>query len=216
MISNIAFFILITKTTGRPSLLTKKDYVEAKKIVRKGDVILAGDFKRISSFFMGNLFTHSLLYADKNKCIHATADGVGTISFDKLFEEYDTLLIMRPNISHDYNKTIEKVISFAQRNIGAAYNFYFEYRQDRYVCTQLIETSFRESGVNLNISYKDGIKKNKFRVFSRIRNVVKADDFLAGDFKVLFASKEIKKPTRFSNKNNNSFLAFRSNLHLVK
>lgn len=196
-LSNIAFFILTTKTTTRQNFLSKDDLVAARKAVRKGDVILAGDFRRISRFFTGNLFTHALLYFDDNKCIHANIDGVSTISFDKLFEEYDTLLIMRPNIKSNFNQVIDKVIAFAYRKIGSAYNFYFEYRQDRYICTQLIETSFRESGVSLNIRSQESPKKDKFRFFSRVRRVVKADDLLNGDFEVIFASKGLEKKDYF-------------------
>lgn len=137
------------------------------------------------------------MYVDDNKCIHANIDGVNTISFDKLFEEYDTLLIMRPNIEHNFKQTIDNVIAFAHRKIGTAYNFYFEYRQDRYICTQLIESSFQQSGVSLNIKVKNRDTKGRFRLFSRMRRIVKADDLLKGDFKILFVSQDIKKQEIF-------------------
>jgi len=191
-LSNIAFFILTTKITRRKNFLTQEDFILAKGIIQKGDVVLVGDFRRISSLFMGKFFTHTLLYVDKKKCIHANVDGVSTILFEKLFEEYDTLLIMRPQIKHNFNQTIDNVIAFASQKIGTAYNFYFEYRQDSYVCTQLIETSFQESGVNINIGAKRKAKENRFRIFSRIHRATRADDFLKGDFKILFVSKNIK------------------------
>lgn len=195
--SNIAFFILTTKTTRRKNLLTQEDFISAKEVVQKGDVILVGDFRRISRFFTGKFFTHALLYADENKCIHANVDGVSTTLFEKLFEEYDTLLVMRPQIKQNFNQTINNVIAFASQQIGIAYNFYFEYRQDRYICTQLIETSFQKSGVSINIGDKHKTKENRFRIFSRIRRVIKADDFLKGDFEILFVSKEIKQQKNF-------------------
>ncbi|HZJ40739.1 MAG TPA: YiiX/YebB-like N1pC/P60 family cysteine hydrolase [Candidatus Saccharimonadales bacterium] len=199
-LSNIAFFILTTKITRRKNFLTQDDFVLATKMLQKGDVILVGDFRRISSFFTGKFFTHALLYAGKNKCIHASVDGVNTILFEKLFEEYDTLLIMRPQIKHNFKQTINNVIACASKKIGMAYNFYFEYRQDRYICTQLIETSFQESGVSINIGTKHQTKENRFRIFSRIHRIIRADDFLKGDFKIFFVSKEIEKQEYFMGK----------------
>ena len=199
-LSNIAFFILTTKTTNRQNLLTKEDQFSAKKVIQKGDIILAGDFSRISRFFTGKFFTHTLLYIGEDKCIHATIDGVGTILFDKLFSEYDTLLIMRPNIKHNASEVIDRVIAFAKEKIGTAYNFYFEYRHDRYICTQLIDKSYRQSGFNLSIGPKRKREKGRFRIFSRIHRVIKADDFLKGDFKIIYASKEMRKPDYFKGK----------------
>lgn len=199
-LSNIAFFILTTKTTNRQNLLTKEDQFSAKKVIQKGDIILAGDFSRISRFFTGKFFTHTLLYIGENNCIHATIDGVGTISFDKLFSEYDTLLIIRPNIKDNIEKTIENAVSFATQKIGLAYNFYFEHRYDRYICTQLINKSYRQSGFNLSVGPKRKREKGRFRIFSRIHRVIKADDFLKGDFKIIYTSKEIRKPNYFKGK----------------
>jgi len=213
VLSNIAFFILTTKITGRQNRLTQEDFISAKEIAQKGDVILVGDFRRISRFFTGEFFTHSLLYAGNNKCIHANVDGVNTILFEKLFEEYDTLLIMRPKIKNNFNKTIDRVIASASNKIGLAYNFYFEHRHDRYICTQLIESSFQESGININIRAKHKTTEGRFRIFSRMRRIVKADDFLKGDFKILFVSKEIKKQEYFSGKKKSATQAIlRANL----
>ena len=79
------------------------------------------------------------------------------------------------------NITLSKPYNVAQE--GRAYNFYFEYRQDRHICTQLIESSFQQSGVSLNIKVKKiETQREGFRLFSRMRRIVKADDLLKGDF----------------------------------
>ncbi len=196
-LSNLVFFILNTKTTGRLNLLTKADFVSAKEIIQKGDVILVRDSSRVFRFFSGKYFSHALLYIGEDTCIHANIDGVNTILFEKLFEEYDSLLIIRANIKGDFKETINKAIEFAKRKIGLAYNFYFEHRQDRYICTQLIESSFLESGIDLKISSQCKNKKGRFRIFSRIRRVIKADDLLKGDFKVIYFSKEIREKSYY-------------------
>lgn len=199
-ISNIAFFILTTKITVRSNLLTKEDKILAKKVIKKGDVVLVGDFRRLFRFFTGDFFTHTLLYTGNDQCIHANVDGVSTTSFDKLFEEYDTLLIMRPKIKNNFRQTIENVIAVAYKKLGMAYNFYFEYRHDRYICTQLIESSFLESGFNLNIRDKYKSKKGRFAIFSRIRRIVKADDFLKGNFQIIYTSKAAKRQSHLIKK----------------
>lgn len=197
ILSNVVFFILTTKTSTRPNKLSKEDMSLSSNEIQKGDVILAGDFTRVSRFFTGKQFTHALLYVGKNKCIHATIDGVGTTSFKKLFKEYDTLLIMRPNIVYNYEQSIERVVALAKEKIGLSYNFHFESRDDRFICTQLIETVFCQAGFDLNIGKRPKLKSGPFHIISRMRNIVRADDLLKGDFRLVFGSKEVKKKEFF-------------------
>ncbi len=193
VLSQLVFIILVTKITLRKNYLEEEDYVLAEKLIKTGDLVLAGGFRAVSGLFMGKFFTHSLLYIGDGNCIHADADGVDTISFKELFSAYDTLIVLRPKIKENYEETVARAISFAQKQMGKPYDFYLEHRKDRYVCTQLINASFKEAGFDTGVGLKDEIRQNFLWIFWRIRKVVRADDFLRGEFETVFVSKSLQE-----------------------
>ncbi|MEI7620195.1 MAG: YiiX/YebB-like N1pC/P60 family cysteine hydrolase [Candidatus Falkowbacteria bacterium] len=203
MLSQALFAFLVTKVTMRQNHLEKDDELMAEKLIQKGDLVLAGGFRAISGIFMGKFFTHSLLYVGNGECIHADADGVDTIPFKELFTAYDTLTILRPQIKDNYEETIEKVIVFAHKQIGKPYDFLLEHRNDRYFCTQLINVSFEEAGFDTGVGIKDKIRQDFLWIFWRIRKVVRADDFLRGNFDTIFISKSLKEKNQEIEKLNN-------------
>jgi len=193
VLSQAIFIFLVTKITLRKNHLEEADYLMANKLVEPGDLILAGGFRAVSGFFMGKFFTHSLLYIGQGECIHADSDGVDTISFKELFTAYDNLTILRPQIKENYDGTIKKTIVFARAQIGKPYDFYLEHRHDRYFCTQLINDSFKSAGFDTGVGIKDKIRQNFLWIFWRIRKVVKADDFLRGNFDTIFISQGLEE-----------------------
>jgi len=193
VLSQLLFVILVTKITLRKNYLEEDDCLSAQKLIQKGDLVLVGGFRAVSGLFMGKFFTHSLLYIGDGECIHADADGVDTIPFKELFAAYDTLTILRPQIKENYEETVEKAIHFSQKQIGKPYDFYLEHRKDRYVCTQLINASFENAGFDTGVGIKDEIRQNFLWIFWRIRKVVRADDFLKGNFQTVFVSKSLKE-----------------------
>lgn len=191
ILSQAVFIVLVTKLTMRKNHLEEEDCLKAEKMIQRGDLVLAGGFRSISGLFMGKFFTHSLLYVGNGECIHADADGVDTISFKELFTAYDTLTILRPKIKDDYENSIDKVVEFARQQMGKPYDFYLEQRSDRYFCTQLINNSFASVGFDTGVGIKEEIRQDFLWLFWRIRRVVKADDFLRGNFEVIFISKSL-------------------------
>jgi len=196
MLSQVVFIILVTKITNRKNHLKKEDYENAKEIVHLGDLVLVGGFRTVSGFFMGKTFTHSLLYIGNGECVHADADGVDTITFAELFLAYDTMLILRPKIKHNREEIIRKAIAFAKSQIGKPYDFYLEHRRDRYFCTQLINVAFKQAGFDTGVGIKTKIKKHFLRIFWRIKRVVKAGDFLRGNFSIVFISKNLRRRSK--------------------
>lgn len=192
-LSQIVFAFLVTKVTLRKNHLEEADYLAAEKLIQKGDVVLVGGFRAMSGLFMGKFFTHSLLYIGNDECIHAAADGVDTIPFKELFTAYDTLTILRPKIKENYNETICKVVDFAEKQIGKPYDFYLEHHKDCYICTQLINASFKGSGFDTGVGLNDEVRQDFLWIFWRIRKVIKADDFLRGNFESIFISKSLKE-----------------------
>lgn len=193
ILSQALFIFLVTKVTMRRNRLEEADCIEAEKLVLKGDLVLVGNFRAVSGLFIGKFFTHSLLYIGDGECIHAAVDGVDTILFRELFTAYDTLIILRPEILENYESTIEKVIGFAQKQMGKPYDFYLERRNDRFFCTQLINDSFANAGFDTGVGIKEDTRKNFLWIFWRIRKAIRADDFLKGQFQTIFISHSLKE-----------------------
>ena len=189
-LGRLAFLLLVTKVIPRKNYLTSDDYQEALGVIKRGDIILAGGFRTVSRFFLGKLFTHSLLYQGNGECIHADADGVDTVGFDELFNEYDNLAILRPDIDGDAGDIIEKALAFANDQTGKPYDFYFEQISDRHYCTALINTAFSQAG------FDTGLKINKDPkrpiLIKRLRRAVKAESFLYGNFRLTFISRSLQ------------------------
>lgn len=196
ILSQLVFVFLVTKITKRRNRLEKEDLISAEKLIQKGDLVLVGGFRSVSGLFMGKFFTHSLLYIGEGECVHADADGVDTISFQELFLAYDTLTVLRPKIENNYTEAITKTLDFAQKQLGKPYDFYLEHRHDRFFCTQLINDSFAFAGFQTGVGNKDKVRQNFLWIFRRIRKVVRADDFLKGNFTPVFISRSLEKRVR--------------------
>jgi len=193
ILSQVLFIILVTKITLRRNHLRDHDYLSASELIQAGDIVLVGGFRSVSGLFMGKFFTHSLLYIGNGECIHADADGVDTISFQELFSNYDNLTILRSQIKENYAATIAAVIAFAQKQIGKPYDFYLEQSRDRYFCTQLIVESFEKAGFATGVGIKEKIRRDFLWIFWRIKRVVRADDFLRGNFETIFISQSLQE-----------------------
>lgn len=193
ILSHLIFFFLITRVTPRKNRLTVKDYLKSQEVIKRGDVILVGNFRTISRFFMGKFFTHSLLYTGNGECVHADADGVDTLDFKELFDQYDTMMILRPKINDSFEEKVNKAVMFARKQIGKPYDFYLENYDDRYFCTMLINESFASADFKTGVDTPIANRRDFFWVFWRIKNVLKADDFLKGNFEKIFISKSVEK-----------------------
>lgn len=193
ILSQIIFFILVTRITIRKNHLEEEDYLSAKESIKIGDLILVGGFRTVSGLFLGRFFTHSLLYAGNGECIHADTDGVDDISFKELFSAYDNLIVLRPKITDNHEKTVNETIAFARQQIGKPYDFYLEHRRDRFFCTNLIIAAFEHAGFDTGVGIKDKVRQNFLWIFWRIRKVTRADDFLKGNFEAVFISKSLQE-----------------------
>ncbi len=61
---SICFFLGETFITRRKPWLTSEDYAQAKKVLKKGDIILVGTYRTIAGFFIAReIFNHAIYYA---------------------------------------------------------------------------------------------------------------------------------------------------------
>ena len=151
---NIEFFVATTNISFRKNLLNLNDYYESRDFLKKGDVVLAGAFRKISHFFIRGDVTHSLMYTGDEELIHIIADGVEKIKYAELFMFYDTLIIVRPKIKTSNKKrTINKAIKFAEAQLGKPYNFNFDsnHHYKTFFCTQLINDSYHHAGFHTSL-----------------------------------------------------------------
>lgn len=196
VISKIIIGFFSIKLTFRSNQLKRSDYIKAKKIIEKGDLILVGDFKSISGLFIGDFFTHSLLYIGKGKCVHANPKGVERMLFKDIFKKYDTFSILRPNIEKDREKVIAKTIRFARRQLGQPYDLFLEGIDYGYFCTNLINCSFGHAGFDTGVGSKDSFSKKYHSVSWRIKNTTRADHFLRANFLKVFTSQSLSMSSR--------------------
>lgn len=176
ILANLVFFFGATIIHSRNNLLTESDLKKAKNILKKGDVILVGGLKRLSSLAIRGPVTHTILYTGWNCAIHSIADGVVTIHLHDLLCEYDTMIILRHRKAN--RKKIKKVIDYAFDKIGKPYDFEFNLKKDRFYCTELIYHAFKSAGLEIEIK-----NKNK---------IIRPVDLIGGNFELVFKSHNLK------------------------
>ena len=151
-LANVLFFVFGTVIHHRKNLLNHSDCFWATQKLRKGDVVLVGGLRRLSSMVIGDVVTHAMLYAGRRAFIHAVADGVEEDSLHTVFSEYDTIVILRVKRVHSVD--IQKVIQFARLQIGKPYNFEFNSQKGKFYCTELVYDAFRFAKVNIGLSLR--------------------------------------------------------------
>ncbi len=192
LLANIIFFISGIIIHPRKNFLNHGDLIKARLMLRRGDVILAGDLKEASSFFIKGAVTHSALYLGRKKFIHAIADGVSYTTLHHLFTEYDTLVILRlPKKIEGRRKIIKNAIKFAKKQLGVPYDFDFSPGEKKFFCTELVNSAYRHAGHKTKLS-----NFGKFRTFAEkiekhivtAPKALKPEHFVKGNFRVVFLS----------------------------
>ncbi len=173
---------------NKKNALTARDKKNAKKSLRKGDVIICGALRRMHSIYIGGICTHALLYVGSGHCIHSIAHGVGLVSFDDVLREYDTLLIIRHPETN--KKKIARTIEYAMKHIGKPFDFTFESDNEKIYCTELLYNAFYNGRMKLDIF--DGGTHNKFIHEIPIDGgAIHPMDLLKSSFRVVFHSHNV-------------------------
>ena len=181
---NIIFAIGITKYTRRSNFLTRYDRKKFKQNIKPADLILIGNHRHISAFFVRGIVTHALLYVRDKKVIHSTGDGVEESSYKEIFKHYDTLIILRPkNINED---KIKKTIDFAKKQLDKPFNYDLKQNEDHFFCTQLINSSYLEAGIDTGLPRYTNID-------SILDNPLHAVKFLNDKFDIIYVSKSVRR-----------------------
>jgi len=147
---NILTIIGRARIKPRKNRLTEKDYKNAKKILKKGDIVLVGTQRELSHLFIKTPFTHTLICYQKNRFIHSTTQGVVKTNLKDVVNRYDTLTILR--LKNKKPEKIQNVINFTINQLGKPYNFEFKSQKDSYYCSELIYEALKQAGISLKLN----------------------------------------------------------------
>jgi len=192
IVANIIFFITGTIIHPRKNLLTNEDIKQAKKIIKRGDIILLGNLRTALSEIINDPLTHSSIYMGGRKIIHAMgAEGVQYASYHSTFTNYDTVAVVRiPEKKRNRKEIIKKVIKYAKNQLKKPYDFEFKKGEKKFFCTKLVNNCFTDVGYDTGLS---SIKKSKSKnFFSRAKNALRPIDFIKGNFETVFLSHNLK------------------------
>ncbi len=188
-------FIFLTgrlRVVPRPNLLTEDDLRGAREALMVGDLVFVGSKREISRFFVRGVFSHVLIYTGKDELIHSNLKhGVTKTRLEDLFTKYDYLRIFRPS-----NVTVcqtRKVIEFAKKSLGAAYDFRFlPENEDELYCTKLVYLAYQKAGIDLESS----LASHWLSFFS----ITHPADFILHNFTPVFSSQSLSTLKQPSNK----------------
>jgi hypothetical protein len=196
IIANAIFLLTGLLVNPRTNQLSSQDLFKANLILKKGDVLLAGNLKTLLHKIIREPVTHSGLYIGNKKFIHSRGNGVQLITLDQIFMEYDTLIIMRvPSNLKNKKKIIKKAINFAISQNGKPYNFDFKAGSRSFFCTQLVNNSYKYAGFNSGLK---SIKRSNKAIKKLKENFIGAVDalhpinFLKSKFCLVYLSHNLK------------------------
>ncbi len=176
----------------RKNLLSRRDIIKARLLLRKGDILLLGNLKETSKFLFKQPLTHVALYLGRKRCIHVLGDGVQYGSLHHVFQGYDTLVILRvPKSFRGRRKIIKKAINYAKEQFGKPYDYDFKKGSKCFFCTELVNEAYRKAGYQTKLK---SLMKPKYLIerVSNVVNALKPSDFLKGNFEIIFLSHNLK------------------------
>ena len=190
-----AHFIFLTgrlRVVPRSNLLTVDDLQGAREALMVGDLVFVGSTREISRFFVRGVFSHVLIYTGKEELIHSNLKyGVTKTRLVDLFSKYDYLRIYRPRgVTACQTR---KVIEFARKSLGAAYDFRFlSENKDELYCTKLVYLAYQQAGIEL----KSSLTSHWLSFFS----ITHPADFILHNFTPVFSSQSFFDLVRKQNK----------------
>ncbi|MBW2996284.1 hypothetical protein KY332_03215 [Candidatus Woesearchaeota archaeon] len=188
ILANILYSLTSVIIVPRSTLLTKQDMIQTRLKIRKGDILLAGNFRESFYLLFRRPLTHAAIYAGNRKFIHAVGDGVCYTSFKYFFTHYDTIAILRlPKRTKHKHKITNKVVKYAKQQINKPYDYEFTKGTDKFFCSDLVNTAFRSAGhkTGVHTFHKSHKKRNFFSVLYPV-------DFIRGRFRVVFLSHNLE------------------------
>jgi uncharacterized protein YycO len=176
--ANIIFFIGGTIIHPRKNHLKRTDLKRAKKVLKKGDIILVGGLRRVSKLAISpkGCITHSMMYLGYRSFIHSIGDGVEIDGMHDIFCEYDTMIVLRTK--NRPKAKIAKLLKTAKELLGTPYDFEFSKDNNKLYCTEFVYKCYKKSGL------KTGIPKGT--------HPIRPENFLNSSFEIVFTSHNLE------------------------
>jgi len=142
------------------------DYLEAKRILEEGDILLRGHDNYLSRFIIPGEYSHSGIYIGGEWVIHSTVEkGVHKATLVD-FMRCDRFIALRPNFGRTDIRTA------AYKYIGKNYDNELEDADDEYYCHEFVAAVLNKCGFGIE-------KKFASTLFGLIKKAVYcADSFL--------------------------------------
>ena len=186
-----AFFIKI-KLHRRKNLLSTFDIFKAYLKLRKGDVVLTGNFKSPKNMIIPGALSHASLYIGRGKIIQAIWTGVEYNSVRHLLKESDTLVILRlPRRTKHKRQIIKLAITYAKQQLGKPYENFFREDKKQFFCTELVNESFKNAGYKTKLQSIKPFRTSFDKISKHILDVthwLTPIEFLNGNFRIVFLS----------------------------
>lgn len=185
-------FISQTEIDKRKNWITEEDYMNAVKTLKKGDVILTGLYRTLGWVaVMRGFVNHAIYYAGNGKIIHSLRGGVQEQTLKWLCSYYDGFIALRMKNYGKNKKLIPKLDRFMRSKIGSEYNYAFAERDDKFVCTQLINEGFKHVGYTTKLESFGRYKR--LRKYVPLIFVLKAPEVLSnGNFDIVMTTHNYK------------------------
>jgi len=195
--ANVLYFITGIVINPRKNLLTYKDMIRAKLRLRRGDVVLCGNLRELSSLFLQGPLTHATIYVGKREFIEAVGDGVRYTSLYHLFTTYDTLMIMRvPLFYRGRRKIITEAIQVASTQVGKPYNFEFSRGSRKLFCTELVNYAYQKTHYDTKLKNFGRFGGTESEIIQRVVTASRALQPITfaekGNFKTVYLSHNLE------------------------
>ncbi|MAG60798.1 hypothetical protein CL619_03350 [archaeon] len=180
----------------RKNSLTHKDIFRAKHRMYKGDIVLVGNLRELSSLAISGITTHAMLYLGRRRFVGAVGDGVSLSTWHHVATEYDVLIILRiPRYVKGRRRMIQEACLFAEKQLGKPYDFFFESDYAKYFCTELVNSAFHHAKFHTGLSSvkpsHNVLEKIEKKIFSGTQ-ALKPDKFLTSNFDIVFISHNLE------------------------
>jgi uncharacterized protein YycO len=185
---NIVSMVGDIEMESGPNKLNDDDIEKAKKTLQKGDVVLVGALRDLTTVAIGGNFTHAMIYIGNDQFIEAKARGVRIIDAQQVYEDYDTMVITRPY--QNELPIINAMLEYALAQVGKPYDFEFNEGDDAFYCSELVAAAYEAAGINMPTAR---VRPNQTILATLFTDkTIHPEMLLGGNFETVFSSHNIE------------------------
>ncbi len=179
----------------RHNLLTTTEILKTYLKLRKGDILLTGNFNTPINLIVPGALTHAALYLGRGKIIHAIRTGVEYNTVKHVLKQSDTIVILRlPQNIKNKHRIIKKTIQYAKQQLGKPYENFFKEDKSHFFCTELVNEAYKYAGHNTKLKsikpFRTTIEKMEKNILD-VTHWLKPIEFLNSNFRIIYHSRNL-------------------------